>query len=72
MSDISGLIEDFDAGCGDGERQTNGEPFTYLPASEGLAVASALSAAFFAETLRGEAGAMEGLRLAAGAELEAR
>src|SRR5690606_30241922 len=29
FSDLAGLSDFFAAGCGDGERQTNGEPFTY-------------------------------------------
>ena len=35
-----------------GERQTDGTPFTYPPADDGRATASALAAAFFAHTLR--------------------
>ncbi len=35
FSNLAG-IEGFEPGCGDGERQTNGEAFTYLPLADGL------------------------------------
>ena len=56
FSDLVGL-EPFGAGCGDGTRQTNGDPFTYLPPEEGRAIAAAYVTAFFRATLLDDAGA---------------
>ena len=62
-SDLCGIIEDFLPGCGEGSRQTSGEPFTYLPAARGRDLVSTLGAAFFLETLAGEAGLLESVAL---------
>lgn len=58
FSDLCGLVEAFEPGCGSDERQTDGEVFEYLPAAEGRDVAAGLAAAFFLGELRGE-GAVE-------------
>jgi dienelactone hydrolase len=57
VSDLVGVVDGFDPGCGAGERQTDGQPFTYLDAATGRAIASAYVTAFFRHTLLGEAGA---------------
>ena len=60
FSDFCGLTEFLSPGCGEATRQTNPyERFTYLPVSEGLAIAGAYTTAFFAELLLGENGAVE-------------
>ncbi len=56
FSDLVG-IEPFPAGCGDAERQTNGDPFTYLPPETGRAIGAAYVTAFFKATLGFDAGA---------------
>jgi dienelactone hydrolase len=56
FSDLVGL-EPFPAGCGDGDRQTNGDPFTYLAPSLGRDIAAAYVTAFFKATLGLEGGA---------------
>lgn len=57
VSDLVGIVPGFAPGCGAGTRQTDGQPFTYLPAATGRAIASAYVTAFFKATLMGEAGA---------------
>jgi predicted dienelactone hydrolase len=57
VSDLCGVVEGFLPGCGEGERQTDGTPFTYPPADDGRATTGALAAAFFAHTLQGDAAA---------------
>jgi len=48
----------FLAGCGDGVRQTvPGEPFTYLPIGDGIAIGQSYVSAFFASELQGDAAA---------------
>lgn len=46
-SDLAGLSEYFAAGCGDGVRQTDGEPFTYLDPFVVRELAAGRIAAFF-------------------------
>jgi len=53
-SDLCGLVDDFMPGCGEGERQTDGSPFTYLPAETGRNIAAAYVTAFFALELQGD------------------
>lgn len=54
FSDICGLISDFDAGCGEGTRQSvPGQPFTYLDIDVGRGIARAYAAAFFDRYLHG-------------------
>ncbi|MEZ4367547.1 MAG: hypothetical protein R2939_14910 [Kofleriaceae bacterium] len=57
VSDLVGLVPAFAAGCGDGVRQTDETPFTYLAPTVGRAIAAATVTAFFAATLRSEPGA---------------
>ena len=54
-SDLVGLVPAFAPGCGDGERQTDGTPFTYLAPTSGRAIAAATVTAFFRATLQGDA-----------------
>lgn len=56
-SDLVGLVPDLAPGCGDGERQTDGTPFTYLAPTTGRAIAAATVTAFFRATLQADAGA---------------
>lgn len=49
VSDIAGIIPGFQAGCGNGERQTNpGELFTYIDIDLGLEITAAYGMRFFA------------------------
>lgn len=57
VSDLCGLIDDFQPGCGAGERQGSGQPFTYVDAAAARATAGQIAAAFFAHTLQGDAAA---------------
>lgn len=57
VSDLVGLVDGFAPGCGEGERQTDGEPFTYLDPEVGRAVTAAAITAFFRATLADDAGA---------------
>lgn len=57
VSDLAGVVDAFAAGCGSGTRQTDGQPFTYLPAVEGRAITAAYATAFFRAHLEGDAGA---------------
>jgi hypothetical protein len=57
VSDVVGVVDGFAAGCGSGERQTDGQPFTYLDAATGRGVAAAYVTAFFRHTLLGDPGA---------------
>lgn len=61
FSDLTGVHADFMPGCGEDERQTNGELFTYLDAGQGRAVAMDFTEAFFRWHLGGEAVAEEWL-----------
>jgi dienelactone hydrolase len=63
FSDLCGLVEAFQPGCGTDERQTDGEPFAYLPAGQGRDIAATLAAAFFLQELSGASGAVDGLSL---------
>ncbi len=57
VSDLTGLIPGFKAGCGDGVRQTDGEGFTYLDPEIGRAIAASYLTAFFRATLDDDPGA---------------
>jgi len=57
VSDLVGVVPGFAPGCGDGTRQTDGAPFTYLDPITGRAIAAAHVTAFFRATLSGDAGA---------------
>ena len=52
-SDLAGLSDYFAAGCGEGERQTNGEPFTYADPFAVRSLAATRVTAFFALHLLG-------------------
>lgn len=51
VSDLCG-VGDFQPGCGDDDRQTTGEPFTYVDPASARAATGTLAAAFFDATLR--------------------
>lgn len=56
VSDICGIIPDFDAGCTTADaRQTTAEPFTYHDIVETRGIAASYVAAFFLATLNGDA-----------------
>jgi dienelactone hydrolase len=57
VSDLDGLVDIFAPGCGDGIRQTDGAPFSYLDPPTGRALAAAYVTAFFRATLTDDAGA---------------
>ncbi len=57
FSDICGVHPQFEACCGMGTRQTDGQPFTYLPVAQGIAVAQAYVTAFFVAHIHGDANA---------------
>lgn len=53
-SDLVGVSDYFAAGCGDGERQTNGEPFSYADPFAVRSITAARVTAFFALHLLGD------------------
>jgi dienelactone hydrolase len=57
VSDLVGIVPGFTPGCGAGTRQTDGQPFTYLPAATGRQIAASYVTAFFKATLGDDAGA---------------
>ncbi len=57
VSDLVGVVPGFAPGCGADERQTDGQPFTYLDAATGRGIAAAYVTAFFKATLVADAGA---------------
>lgn len=58
VSDICGIVPDFDAGCATGDvRQTTGEAFTYHDIEASRAIAASYVTAFFLATLTDEADA---------------
>ncbi len=59
VSDLVRLIPLFAPGCGDGERQTKLEAFTYLDPARGRANAAAYATAFFRATLTDDADARD-------------
>lgn len=54
FSDLAGLSDDFAAGCGEGERQTDGTPFVYADPFEVRRLAAGRITAFFALHLLGD------------------
>ena len=52
VSDLVGVIPGFAPGCLAGTRQTDGQPFTYLPAATGRAITAAYATAFFKSYLQ--------------------
>lgn len=57
VTDICGLVADFEPGCGPGTRMTDNSAFTYQAPAIVRGVVGAYAAAFFALTLEGDAGA---------------
>ena len=66
FSDLCGLHDAFMPGCGEDTRQTDGTPFTYLPVSDGIAVAQTWVTAFFRAHLADDPSGAQ--RLAGGAD----
>jgi dienelactone hydrolase len=66
VSDLDGLVDAFAPGCGEGERQTDGEPFTYLDPDAGRAVAASYATAFFKAKLLADAASAAYLEHASG------
>jgi dienelactone hydrolase len=65
LSDVCGLVPQFLAGCGEGERQTDpGVAFTYLDNELARGIAASYAARFFAAQLRDEAQADAALDVA--------
>lgn len=62
VTNIAGLIENFGPGCGEDTRQTNGEPFTYVPVAEANDYTASFVTAFFAAHLLDDAAGLELLR----------
>ncbi|MCB1842335.1 MAG: hypothetical protein KDI09_05175 [Halioglobus sp.] len=64
FSDIAGIVPEFGAGCGDGERQTvPGEAFTYLDNQLARDITAAYGVRFFASQLLGDEAAATALGL---------
>lgn len=57
VSDLVGVVDNFDAGCGMDIRQTDDTPFTYLGPTTGRAITAAYVTAFFRATLDDDSGA---------------
>lgn len=62
VTNIAGLIEGFAPGCGDGVRQTDSEPFTYVSVESANGHTASFVTAFFAAHLLDEPSALELLR----------
>ncbi|MFN3196967.1 MAG: alpha/beta hydrolase family protein [Bradymonadia bacterium] len=54
VSDLAGLVEALAPGCGEGIRQTNEEPFTYLDPDEGRHITATWGVALFGALLQGD------------------
>ncbi|WAS98121.1 alpha/beta hydrolase family protein [Nannocystis punicea] len=63
-TDICGLVEQFDAGCGPGARQSDGTEFVYLEPLQARAIVAAYAVAFFDHHLRGNVSALDYLQTA--------
>lgn len=61
VSDVCGLVEAFVAGCGEGERQTDGMPFEYMEPVVGRAVTASWAVALFGGQLHSDASAQQWL-----------
>lgn len=61
VSDLCGLVEAFAPGCGEGTRQTNDEPFSYLAPATGRDLAATWGVAHFGAQLHGDAAAAQWL-----------
>ncbi len=64
FSDIAGIIANFDAGCGKGQRMADQSDFTYLDNATARGIGARAVGAFFGQTLRGETAADEALMAA--------
>lgn len=54
VTNICAIVSAFQPGCGEGTRQSNGQPFTYVDIDVARGVAEAYTTAFFAATLDGD------------------
>ena len=54
VSDLAGFNQTFAPGCGSGLRQTNEQPFDYLPIDQALHITKRWTSAFFAAQLQAE------------------
>ena len=68
-SNVNGVAEGFMPGCGDDERQTNGQPFTYMDPSLGRQTAAATALAFLQATVLEDPRGQEYLALGRPTEL---
>lgn len=68
-SNVNGVNERFMPGCGDDERQTNGQPFTYMDPALGRQTAAATALAFLQATVLDDARGQEYLALGRPTEL---
>jgi len=59
VTNIAGLDEFFAPGCGDDLRQTDGEPFSYVPVESGNQYTATFVTALFAAHLQNEPTAQE-------------
>jgi dienelactone hydrolase len=57
VSDLVGLVDLFAPGCGEGTRQTDDTPFSYLDPAVGRGLTASYVTAFFRATLEDDAGA---------------
>lgn len=69
---LTGLGGNFVEGCGEGLRQTNGQPFTYMPPEKAMEDLSSALVAFFDHALRGSAEGSGYLRCVAPASVRAK
>jgi dienelactone hydrolase len=69
VSDLVGLVPAFMPGCGEGERQTKLEAFTYLDPARGRQITASYATALFQATLLDDAAARDYLDHAAFAEV---
>ena len=60
FSDLTALSDFLTPGCGDGERMTDGEPFTYVDLDTGRLIGATYATAFFRHTLMDEPAGMLG------------
>jgi dienelactone hydrolase len=65
VSDLVGLVDLFAPGCGEGTRQTDDTPFSYLDPATGRSITASYVTAFFRATLQDDAGARAYLSISA-------
>ena len=61
FSDIVGVIDNFEPGCGQDTRQTDGSEFSYMDPVQGRETAAVFATAFFAQTLLDDEDALQRL-----------